>query len=354
MEEGNQLQKAEDFLQNEQFLLWLREPDQELHQYWEKWLQQHPDKITEVAMAKRLYAMMHTHTDTLPSVGDKQEVWQKITAVLEEEEEEAAAEAEYLLPVQTLYKRKRLTGIAAVLVLLAGIAGFWYFTGAGTGKESPVILSLVNKDNITRFYLPDSTLVTLNKNSTCKYGPDFNTKNSREIWITGEAFLDVSHRYNTNGKRKPFIVHMINMDIEVLGTRFNVINREGQGQVVLERGSVKVNGAKEQMVLQPGEMVVTSGKGLRKLKVKPLLYTSWITGTLELEANSLTEIMDLLRYSHGYKVVYKGDMKTRTQLVSGTIRVTDQADFLKTLSTAFGISIHTNHDTLTIVHNQKP
>lgn len=66
-------------------------------------------------------------------------------------------------------------------------------------------------------------------------------QHKREIYIEGEAFLSVSHDPN-----RPFIVKTSQMDIQVLGTTFNVSayeNKQTQS-VVLVSGKIKVKPAK--------------------------------------------------------------------------------------------------------------
>ncbi len=58
---------------------------------------------------------------------------------------------------------------------------------------------------------------------------------SREVWIEGEAFFSVK----PSSVPRAFLVHTAsNMNVEVLGTTFNVVDRHGRMQVVLNSGKV--------------------------------------------------------------------------------------------------------------------
>lgn len=64
--------------------------------------------------------------------------------------------------------------------------------------------------------LPDGTDVWLNAGTTIRYPISF-MKGKREIILDGEAYFEVVHN-----EKCPFVVHTYAMDVEVLGTKFNV------------------------------------------------------------------------------------------------------------------------------------
>ncbi len=122
--------------------------------------------------------------------------------------------------------------------------------------------------------LSDGTKVWLNSESELRYPISFKNK-TREVYLVGEAFFDVSH-----DKTKPFIVHSGEMNVEVLGTRFNVRNYpEDNAVATLVQGKVKVLGEREaQCILNPGQQARLSKKGIVTFDVDTDLYTSWIEG----------------------------------------------------------------------------
>jgi hypothetical protein len=94
--------------------------------------------------------------------------------------------------------------------------------------------------------LSDGTEVQLNAATTMRFPLAF-TGNKREVFINGEAYLKVSP------KEKPFIVHLPNSTVLVLGTEFNV-NTYDVEKVALVKGAVKVNG----LLLKPGQELIGS------------------------------------------------------------------------------------------------
>ena len=65
--------------------------------------------------------------------------------------------------------------------------------------------------------LSDGSRVKLNAGSTIKYPIQFIQGRSREVEIWGEAYFDV-----TTDKEHPFLVNANNIQVKVLGTKFNV------------------------------------------------------------------------------------------------------------------------------------
>jgi transmembrane sensor len=105
--------------------------------------------------------------------------------------------------------------------------------------------------------LGDHSIVTLNAQSKIKYPTVFG-KDSRDIYLEGEAFFNVSH-----DSTKPFIVHAGNISTTVLGTRFNVnaFSAEKNIEVSLVEGSVKISKVKNEslediVILSPKQQIV--------------------------------------------------------------------------------------------------
>jgi transmembrane sensor len=106
--------------------------------------------------------------------------------------------------------------------------------------------------------LPDGTHVWLNAASSLRFPTAFSGK-TREVELSGEGYFEVTH-----DKSKPFYVSKGDMQVEVLGTHFNINAYEDEevAKVTLLEGSVKVgrrqkaDGRKESVVLKPGEQAI--------------------------------------------------------------------------------------------------
>ena len=91
--------------------------------------------------------------------------------------------------------------------------------------------------------LSDGTIAHLNAGSSLKYPVKFLNEGKREVFLVGEIFLDVA-----KDAKRPFTISTSeNLDIQVLGTQFNVSNypEDATTEVVLVEGSVGVASKRE-------------------------------------------------------------------------------------------------------------
>jgi ferric-dicitrate binding protein FerR (iron transport regulator) len=177
-----------------------------------------------------------------------------------------------------------------------------------------LVLSTFNRSNFTtqrtifgkqkEIILPDQSVVILNGNSSIRYASAWNSEKAREVWLEGEAYFSVQH---TQSHQK-FIVHTSDLlQVEVLGTKFNVNNRNKATNVVLQEGKVKVSDASSTYTMQPGEMVSYSLQKPRLIpkKVNAQVLVAWKDNILLFKDESLHAIFSRLRESHGIKVIFK-------------------------------------------------
>ncbi len=165
--------------------------------------------------------------------------------------------------------------------------------------------------------LSDGTQVWLNSESRLKYPTQFKG-NVRELEIEGEGFFKVAHN-----KDMPFVVKTAHMDIQVLGTSFNVnaYAEEDYMSTTLLEGSVKVlsdNG--ETYVIKPDQQVVyyTLNGTLTSKEVDARMYALWIEGVFAFEEESLQQIMH--KFSRWYDINYTfEDEEAAQKIFSGKL-----------------------------------
>ena len=97
--------------------------------------------------------------------------------------------------------------------------------------------------------LQDGTKVWLNAGTRLEYPLVF-AGGERRVKVAGEAMFDVEH-----DPAHPFVVETFACDVEVLGTKFDVMaeEREGLFSAALLRGSVKVTNSQEKRDLRFGK-----------------------------------------------------------------------------------------------------
>ncbi|MGC1392085.1 MAG: FecR family protein [Bacteroidales bacterium] len=130
-----------------------------------------------------------------------------------------------------------------------------------------------------QFSLPDGTTGWLNSNSSVKYNGNFNS--DRQVTLKGEAFFDVF-----KDKKRPFIVNTPEINVKVLGTRFNIASYENEKtvEVVLEEGKLLLNNKElnKSYTMNPNDLIIYD-KTLKKFSaevVQPQKYSSWKEGKL--------------------------------------------------------------------------
>ena len=244
--------------------------------------------------------------------------------------------------------------IAAVFIgiLIVAAVGYLYL------KEDTVRYQ-TEYGQLQVLMLPDSSRVTLNGNSTLSYRADWNasptgeTEAVREVWLEGEAFFEVTEVVlSAQGKAK-FVVHTPQLDVEVVGTAFNVINRRQQTQVVLSSGQVKLHVPIAQqdsvIAMQPGDLVAFSQEAhaLQQRVVQPEQYSSWKDRQLVFVDTPLRDIITLLEDTYGFRVVL-GDPSIAGKKFNGTVSTEQISLLLKALSSTFNLTIQQEDDLITI------
>lgn len=154
-----------------------------------------------------------------------------------------------------------------------------------------------------RFTLADGTQVWVNSASEVRF-PDCFTGEKREIYTKGEVYLEVAHDAS-----RPFVVHVGENEVRVLGTKFNLTAYPEEQKVVttLVEGSVEFRNKEERLLLDPGEQSVLdcATSKLEKQKVDVSLYTSWVTGMFEYERMPLADITRQLSRWYDVQFVYE-------------------------------------------------
>lgn len=145
--------------------------------------------------------------------------------------------------------------------------------------------------------LSDGTVIHLNAGTSLRYPIQFVKNKNREVYLTGEAYFEVS-----KDKMHPFTVNTKEMNVEVLGTKFDVDTYEDNisTDVVLVEGKVslykyeKTN--QNQVYLTPG-LKGSNAKGqvaITKEEVNTDYYTAWVQGSLVFKNASFNSIIKKL------------------------------------------------------------
>ncbi|MCK8523304.1 FecR domain-containing protein [Aquimarina sp. D1M17] len=164
----------------------------------------------------------------------------------------------------------------------------------------------IPKGKLFQLTLSDGTKVWLNAASSLKFPREFNgTSENRLVHLKGEAFFDV-----TTNKQQPFIVKTGMLDVEVLGTQFNVSSYEDDATIktTLVEGSVAVTNTDaniDKLKLTPNHQAIyrKDKKVLDHKKVDPSLFTSWMHKKIILHNESFVEVYKRIERTYDVEII---------------------------------------------------
>ena len=153
-----------------------------------------------------------------------------------------------------------------------------------------------------------------------------------------------------------FAVHTDDVDVEVLGTRFNVNNRRGRTEVILSEGSVKLTreltGSDEsELYMKPGDYVSVSKSDTMLVRriVTPEKFTAWQSNKLVFDETPLRIVAQKIEDYYGIKVEIEDPSIAERQL-TGTLPNNDLGIVLKSLSASHDLSIQREDHRILIRH----
>ena len=245
-----------------------------------------------------------------------QEIW--FSAVQEQEgkyydQEKAFELFEKRVEKQKAEKRKARIPVwrglykYAVAILLFGfISYFSYQKGENSLRNALAEIEVeAPSGSQTRLHLPDGTTVLLNSDSRITYAQDFGV-NSREVTRQGEGYFEVAHN-----QKIPFYVKTEDVQVRVLGTKFNFRDYPEDGEVVVSliEGKVALKNKIRQeadLVLMPDEQMVLDKKEkvMKKESMNAQAVLQWAEGCLSFDETPLLEVAKILERSYDVEIEF--------------------------------------------------
>ena len=172
--------------------------------------------------------------------------------------------------------------------------------------------------------LEDGTKVWLDAETELRYPTNFDAQN-RVVYLKGEAYFEVAKM-----EGKPFVVKIDQMSVNVLGTKFNVNNREaGVVQTVLVEGSVKLKSPRGEVLMVPNQKAEYHGGDewvVEEVDVSP--YVAWKDGNFVFNNESLERIMNKLSSWYDVDVFYANEEVKNVKLTGDMMRYKDIQELL--------------------------
>jgi transmembrane sensor len=367
----------EQLLEEKSFISWVLK--QENNAEWERFMESNPGFRSKAKKAREIIHLLQDRYEVLDE-NSVLEIWKNIDKY----------EKQYEQKARKLEIRRRLSWAASVLFIVSlGTFGYLYLTDNNQGyrfvsadapqsSEARMVLSTgeeiaLKKDNSTialndnsnqvtvndsiidltenkgagkqtvpmnevvipygkksELVLADGTKVWLNAGSRLAFPSRF-TKNTREVFLEGEACFEVA-----KNEKQPFIVKAGSLDVKVLGTHFNVSAYPADATIetVLLEGSVAVEKpkafglGKTEVVLKPSQKA-SFKKEQREFKVTDEadvdIYIAWTYGWLKYNRESLSSVLRKVERYYNVEIQlpanYPGD-----DLITGKLDLKESLD----------------------------
>jgi transmembrane sensor len=195
--------------------------------------------------------------------------------------------------------------IAAGLLLLFGVASV-IFLNQSQLLNNTITESIAPNGQKSQLVLADGTKVYLNSGTVLRYDNHFGKQN-RRIELAGEAYFEV-----TKNKKIPFIIYTSDVEIKVLGTRFNVMAYPDDPSIktTVTEGTVNVREIKgdKSLVLTANQQAsyTKSDKRLVCTRANPIVIASWKENILYFDNENFENVINKLERWYDVSIRLEG------------------------------------------------
>jgi len=189
--------------------------------------------------------------------------------------------------------------------------------------------------------LSDGTVVYLNAGSSIKYPVSFIEGLKRQVFLTGEAYLEVARNVDN-----PFIVNADELNVQVLGTKFNISNypEDKRAEVVLVEGSVGMYRDNENFDKSKNVVLLPGLKGsfdentleIETKEVSTKVYTAWVSGELVFRNMTFDNILKKLERTYNV-TIYNGNRILGRKPFNASFKDRDINEVLQSFKKHYGI-----------------
>ena len=251
---------------------------------------------------------------------------------------------------------------AASVVLITGSLVFLKrnFNRDAIANHRLALLEKKNTKGVKSFItLADGTKIWLNADTKIQYPRNF-SGNTREVYLSGEAFFDVA-----KNPARPFIIHLENGTVKVLGTSFNIraYNNEKTIEASVATGRVAfipkfAPGNKQDTIFLTGDKKLRYLLTKKQVIVEPTTSRedmAWIGGKLVFKAMTFDEISLELERNFGKKIIFLSDSAKAFRLTgSFQNNSLDEILFYLSKSTEFNYKINDEEVMISDVSTKLP
>jgi ferric-dicitrate binding protein FerR (iron transport regulator) len=227
--------------------------------------------------------------------------------------------------------------IAVSVIVVVGAGLLAYLLLSRPAKE----VILLAQQTVINDTLPDGSMVTVNKGSSISYLSKFKG-DKRQVALKGEAFFNV-----TPNKNKPFVISVNDVQITVVGTSFNVKSINGNTEVVVESGIVRVTKAGKTVELKANEKIEVEAKDsvLKKEEVSDRLYNYYRTKQFVCDDTPLWKLVEVINEAYNSNIIIN-DPALRNASITTVFDNESLDQVLNVISETFSIEVIKQGDTI--------
>ncbi len=368
------MNKYHQLIENPLFFKWIYHPSPEINTYWEHYLEEHSDDAQSILEFKSGFEKNFRFDEQALTSNEKQQLANQILKKLDANDKlkikpklvstmlRYAAVAVFFLLIGSgitfflfeFYKPQPFVEIPPIakmnldeptlifdnkteISLTQGKSELLYSSAgelmlnqekvaipenAERVRMNTLVIPFGNTSTLT---LSDGTRVWLNAGSRMIYPSRF-VDNKREVFLVGEAFFQV-----TKNEKKPFVVRTPDIEVNVLGTQFNISAYSDDNiiQTVLAEGKIELKRAtagffEQSITVVPGQLATlnktTQETHLYNVDVD--YYIGWKQGYLSFQNSDLSRIIKKLERYYNIHFKYNDPM-------DGTIKLSGKLDISK-------------------------
>ncbi|AFD05712.1 FecR family protein [Solitalea canadensis] len=333
--------KVEDFLGDESFVNWVKSNAD--NSDWQQVLAENPSIVSFAEEARKWVLQLNIAVAMAP-FSEQVRFKEKLKLSIEKAEQNTKVR-------QLRIAVQRIAAVfVAIMVIAAAIGTYNYYRYEH--------LSTAYGQNL-KITLPDQSEVVLNANSSIKYKKTWNSNEIREVWVEGEAYFDVKHLNKNEALIKDaerFVVHTDDLDVQVLGTSFNVNNRRHITKVVLSSGkiSVAIKEKNKSIFLTPGTALEYNPHEnlIVKKTIKAEDESAWKQSKLVFNKLSLTEVAKIIEDNYGYKVSIEGE-ELKNRKLTGTLSIQSEEILFAAIQSILKVEIIKDKESKTLIIRDK-
>ncbi len=296
----------DDFLTDDSFIAYANNSSLADVNTWNTWLSNHPDKAVICTKAKFIINTIQFEEDAI-SAPTKDKIWSKIHQNMNTNNNKSETHNIGTKTTEPKIHWLRIAiGVAASLLIFMFVAGIW------SDKD---IINTTSYAETNTVVLPDNSIVELNVDTKLKYN-SVAWEKERTLYLSGEAFFKVQ-------KGEKFSVHTDKAIIEVLGTSFNIYDRNNVLDVRCETGKVRVivQEKLDTIVLTPGQGVKMIDKEINAFNFDFNKKSSWKDGVISFESNTLSFVFNTIERQFNVKI--EADKNINKRSFTGQIKLDD-------------------------------